>query len=340
MKIGIEAERANNPEKTGVEHYAKQLILQFARMDSENEFVLYLRTQPEEWIKDLPKNFSYKVLPFPIFWTQIRLSLELLLHPVDRLFVPASAIPLYSPKNSICTIHDAAFLFYPETFTPFMRNFLNWSYKYIGWKAKTIIVPSQATQNDLIKYYGIDERKIVVIHHGYTPQDVIPAYEPESRFRFLDVPTSRRDMTHPANVKLPEKNVLFLSTLQPRKNLEGLIQAFRLFKQHHAESNHKLVVAGSVGWKVENILQEIERNKDIVQYLNHVTDEDRAVLYKKASAFCVPSFYEGFGMWILEAFDAGVPVIASNVSSMPEVAEDAAEYFDPHSIQSIAQALE
>src|SRR3990167_4614022 len=132
MKIGIEAERANNRVKTGVEHYAKQLILQFAQIDTEDEFVLYLRTEPEEWIKQLPKNFSYKVMPFPIFWTQIRLSWELLRHPVDCFFVPASAIPLYSPKNSVCTIHDAAFLFYPETFSPFMRQFLHWSYKYIG----------------------------------------------------------------------------------------------------------------------------------------------------------------------------------------------------------------
>jgi glycosyltransferase involved in cell wall biosynthesis len=95
-----------------------------------------------------------------------------------------------------------------------------------------------------------------------------------------------------------------------------------------------------VGWRAESILEEIERNKDIVVYLNHVTDADRALLYRKASALAVPSFYEGFGMWILEAFDAGVPVITSKISSMPEVAGDAAEYCDPKNVSSIATALE
>lgn len=332
MKIGIEAERANNPVKTGVEHYAKQLILQFAQIDTQNEYILYLRTEPEDWIQQLPKNFSYKVMPFPLFWTQIRVSLEMLLHKPDVLFVPASSMPLIHPAKTVVTVHDEAFMFYPETYTPFQRYFHMFLDVLVSQLAWRIIAVSESTKKDFIKFWKVGENRISVVHHGYSQmkkqeygiKNQVEALEKDSRL----------------NQVLPEKFVLFLSTLQPRKNLEGLIAAFRQFKEKHPDDSHKLVVAGKVGWKADVILQEIERNKDIVIYLNHVSDEERELLYAKASALAMPSFYEGFGMWILEAFDAGVPLITSNISSMPEVAGDAAEYCDPKSMQSIAEALE
>ncbi len=102
MIIGIESERANHPQKTGVEHYAKQLILHLAEIDRQNRYILYLRTKPESWFFSLPKNFTVKVLPFPIFWTQIRISWEMFIHPVDVLFIPASALPIIHPKKKRC----------------------------------------------------------------------------------------------------------------------------------------------------------------------------------------------------------------------------------------------
>ncbi len=348
MFIGIEAERANNRVKTGVEHYAQQLILQFAELDKENEYILYLRTQPEYWFLSLPKNFKIKVLgygfiPFSYLWTQLRVSWEMLIAAPDVLFIPAASLPLIHPKRSYVTVHDVAWRLYPETFTTLKRWYLEFTTWFACKFAEKVIAVSESTKKDLVKYYHVPESKVAVIHHGFTPQgttvSVIPAFEPESR---LGEPGSRvkPGMTRVVVGNLPEKFVLFLSTLQPRKNLEGLIAAFRMFKQKHPEDSHKLVVAGKVGWKAEGILQEIERSKDVVLYLNHVTDAERAELYQKTSVLVMPSFYEGFGMWILEAFDAGVPVITSNVSSMPEVAGDAAEYCDPHSVESIAQALE
>jgi glycosyltransferase involved in cell wall biosynthesis len=114
----------------------------------------------------------------------------------------------------------------------------------------------------------------------------------------------------------------------------------KLFRQKHPSEDVQLVVAGRVGWKAEKILEKIKSSLEFIHYLNHVTDEQRTELYQKAEVFCVPSFYEGFGMWVLEAFDAGVPVITSKVSSLPEVAGEGAEYCDPHSVSSINQALE
>ncbi len=322
MIIGIEAERANSGQKTGVEHYAQQLILQFAEIDKENQYVLYLRTQPQEWILQLPKNFSYKVMPFPLFWTQLRLSWEMLRHAPDVLFVPASSMPLVHPRKTVVTVHDLAFMLYPETYTSFMRYYHMFEDVLVSRLAWRVITVSESTKRDFVKFWQADEKRIRVIHHGYTAQ---------SATTYNLQPTT--------SLQLPEKFVLFLSTLQPRKNLHGLIAACKEYRLQHSTEDLKLVVAGRVGWKSEEIVAEIEANKDFVVHLNHVTDADRAMLYQRASVFCVPSFYEGFGMWILEAFDAGVPVVTSNVSSMPEVAGDASEYCDPHDMASIASAL-
>jgi len=326
MIIGIEAERANNPQKTGVEHYAKQLILHLVEIDKENKYTLYLRTPPEAWFLNLPPNFKVKVMPFPVFWTQTRISIEMLLHPVDVLMIPASALPIIHPKRSIVTIHDIGWRYFPDSFTWFMRNFLEWSAGFAARHASKIIAVSESTKRDIIRFYKVDADKIQVVHHGYDEEISNDKFQISNQIQ------------NP-NIKLPERYVLFLSTLQPRKNLEGLIEAFRLLKSENPDLEHKLVVVGKPGWKYDSIIQRIEANKDIVIYLNHVSDEERLTILSRADLLVLPSFYEGFGMQILEAFSAGVPVATSKVSSMPEVAEDAAVYFDPHNVQDIKKAI-
>lgn len=321
MIIGIEAERANNPQKTGVEHYAKQLILHLAEIDRKNQYILFLRTKPQAWFLKLPENFKIKVMPFPIFWTQIRISLEMLFKPVDVLMIPASALPLIHPKKSVITIHDIAWKFYPGSFTWFNRNFLEWSTKFALSASSHVIAVSDATKNDLIKHYRIPDGKITVVHHGYEEKSKIQ--NPKSKIL--------RD--------LPERFILFLSTLQPRKNLEGLIEAFKQLKKEHPELPHKLVVVGRTGWKYKAILKKMAENQEWVIYLNYVSDDDRLAILSKADLLVLPSFYEGFGMQILESFAAGVPVATSNVSSMPEVAGEAAVYFNPHNFLEIKSAM-
>jgi glycosyltransferase involved in cell wall biosynthesis len=321
MIIGIEAERANTAQKTGVEHYAQQLIVHLAEIDKKNNYVLYLRTKPEDWFFSLPKNFSIKVIPFPIFWTQLRISWEMIFHPVDVLFIPASALPIFHPKKSVVTIHDLAWLFFPEHETWFNRNFLKLSSWFAAKFSRRLIAVSEATKKDLIVEYKLDPRKVAVVHHGFeisTQQQVISS-------KLMD--------------RLPEKYVLFLSTLQPRKNLEGLMYAFRQLKKELPELPHKLVVVGKPGWKYNSILDTISENKDMVVYLNHVSEQDKAYILSHADCLVAPSFYEGFGMQILEAFAAGTPVATSNISSMPEVAGDAAAYFNPREAREIKDAI-
>ena len=318
MLIGIEAERANLGQKTGVENYAKQLILHLAEIDKVNNYRLYLRTNPEAWFLKLPKNFELRVLPFPIFWTQLRISLEMLLNPVDALFVPASALPIIHPSNSVVTVHDLAWKFYPKTFTTFTKWFLNWSTGFSARGARKVIAVSKSTKKDLVSFYNIPEKKVSVVYHGYDKE------------AFGELKT---------NLKLPNKYVLFLSTLQPRKNLEGLIDAFRLLKKSNPDLPHKLVVVGGLGWKFESILKKIEENKDIVEYLNYISDNDRRYVLQHAEVLVQPAFYEGFGIQALDALAVGVPLACSNVSSLPEVAGEAAVYFDPHNILDIKNAI-
>jgi glycosyltransferase involved in cell wall biosynthesis len=327
MIIGIEAERANQPQKTGVEHYAQQLILHLAAIDAENQYVLYLRAKPEDWFFSLPENFTVKVIPFPVFWTQLRISWEMLVHPVDVLFIPASALPIIHPKKTVVTIHDLAWIFYPQAFTWFNRNFLKFSTWFAVKSASKIIAVSEATKKDLIKVYQINSDKVIVVHHGYKLE---VSRQPARR--------SLDEVGEPL-INLPQHYILFLSTLQPRKNLGGLIKAFRQLKQELPELPHKLVVVGKPGWKFEAILKKIDENKDIVVYFNHILEAEKFAVLKGATALVLPSFYEGFGMQILEAFAAGVPVAASNVSSLPEVAGEAAVYFDPGDVNQIKSAV-
>src|SRR5258708_6896762 len=167
MKIGIEAQRANIENPTGVEHYAQQLILNLAKIDRGNQYVLYLRTKPAKWFSELPGNFRIKIIPFPIFWTQLRISWEMFLYPVDVLFIMASALPIIHPRNSVVTIHDIAWEFYPETFSAFTLNYLRFSTWYAVKFARRIIAVSQQTKKDLIKKYNLPESKIVVVYHGF-----------------------------------------------------------------------------------------------------------------------------------------------------------------------------
>jgi glycosyltransferase involved in cell wall biosynthesis len=323
MHIGIEAERANHAQKTGVEHYAQQLIVHLAQIDRHNRYTLYLRTAPQAWFLELPKNFAVKVMPFPKFWTQVRLSWEMLRRPPDVLFIPASALPFIHPKKSVITIHDMNWKVYPETDTWFMRNYLRWSYWYITRHAWRIIAISESTGKDLLKFYDMAPGKIVTVHLGYEQVDIANAAPSPA-----------------VALQLPEKYVLFLSTLQPRKNLQRLIEAFRKLKAEHPDLPHKLVVVGKPGWKYEPILVAIERNRNLVIYLNHVSDADKWAVFRRASAFAMPTLYEGFGMWILEAFQAQVPLVISNVASLPEIAADAAVYCEPLDVDDIKRALQ
>jgi glycosyltransferase involved in cell wall biosynthesis len=328
MKIGIEAERANLPNPTGVERYAAELIKNFARMDSRNEYVLYFRTKPQQWFYELPKNFSIKVMPFPKFWTQIRISWEMLIHPVDLLFIPASALPFWHPKKSIATVHDVAWRIYPGAFTKIMRRYLEWSTKLAIKSAAKVITVSEATKKDLEKFYGVPAEKVAVTYLGMNSTD----YRPMTYEQVQPV-LDKHGLVY-------QKYILFVGTMQPRKNIVRLVEAFeKLRKENRIEE--KLAIFGGKGWLWEPILEKIETaGKDgSIKYFSYAPQEDLPYLYAGAKLLTLPALYEGFGLPPLEAMASGTPVVVSNISSLPEVVGDAGKLIEPTSVDSIAAGL-
>lgn len=328
MKIGIEAERANLPNPTGVERYAAELIKNLAKLDAKNQYVLYFRTKPEEWFLKLPENFKCKVIPFPKFWTQLRLSWEMIFHPVDILLILASVLPIIHPKKSIFTCHDLAYEMFPDAFPGFMRNYLVWSTRFAVRNAKKILAVSEATKKDLVKIYDAEEDNIAVSHLGYDNSEFYPR-----KYEEVQPVLDRYGLVY-------QKYALFVGTIQPRKNLEKLIEAWQKIKKEN-RLEEKLVIAGGRGWMWEPILKKIKTAgiDGSVVYLDYLDKKDLPFVYCGAKLLTLPALYEGFGLPPLEAMASGVPVVVSNVSSLPEVAGDAGVLIDPNSVDSIAEGL-
>jgi len=327
MKIGIEAERANLPNPTGVEVYATELIKNLAKIDQRNEYFLYFRTKPQPWFYDLPKNFKIRLIPFPKFWTQIRISWEMFWHPVDVLMILASALPIYHPK-SVFTAHDIAYEFFPEAFPWFMRNYLVFSTRFAAKQATKIVAVSNATKNDLVKFYKINPGKIAVTHLAY------------AKDRFKPMPYDQVQTQLDKFGLSYKKYILFCGTLQPRKNIIRLVDAFiKLKKEFRIEE--KLVICGGKGWLWEPIMGKINQSQltDSVKFLGYVDTQDLPALYNGASLLTLPALYEGFGLPPLEAMACGTPVVVSNISSLPEVVGEAGELINPNSVESIANGL-
>jgi glycosyltransferase involved in cell wall biosynthesis len=328
MRIGLEAERANMPNPTGVEIYAAQLIKNLAKIDTKNEYILYFRTKPLPWFYELPKNFQIRLIPFPKFWTQIRLSWEMITHPVDVLVVLAAALPFYHGRKSVVTIHDIAFEMFDGIYTGFMNYYQKFFARFAVKFATKVLTVSESTKNDLIKTYHARPEKITVTHLAYDTE----------RFRPMGY-----EQVQPVLDKLNlsyKKYILFTGTLQPRKNIERLVDAYLKLKTE-SRIEEKLVIAGGKGWLWEPIVAKIESAgmKDSVRHIGYADQEDLPALYNGASVLTLPALYEGFGLPPLEAMACGTPVVVSNISSMPEVVGDAGVLVDPKSVDSIAEGL-
>jgi glycosyltransferase involved in cell wall biosynthesis len=322
MKIAIAAEHANSSQLTGVEHYTRELILAMARIGTDHEFLLYLRTPPRAWCSNLPRNFTVKHLPSRFAWTQIRLSLAMIADRPDALLIPSFAMPLIHPRNSVVTIHDLAWLLFPDTETPEQRRSLAFTHWFARLFARRLIAVSHATRADLIEKYSVPERRVDVVHHGFS--------NVHRGFSNTDQPAAPSSEN-----RIAQPYVVCLGTLQPRKNIARLIDAFLLMKQKTGLP-HTLVIAGRKGWMCEEVVDKAETAEGVT-YLGYV--DDRFALLRDADLLVQPSLYEGFGLSVLDAFAQNVPVACSAISSLPEIAGNAAEFFDPYDIESIADAM-
>lgn len=340
MIIGIDASRANRAQKTGVEWYSYHLIQELKKIiPRDAEVILYSDDKLKGDLGNLPENWKEKIIKSPIqnpitkkgwLWTQLRLSLEMVFSRPDILFVPSHAIPLIHPKHTITTIHDIGFLRYPESYKTLGRIYHKFSSYFASKFAYKIIVPSEFTKGELMEIYKIPHWKIHVTHLGFN----------EIKYNLKNTGDEEvKSVLRSYQIKKPY--FLFVGRLEEKKNILNLIKAFDLFIKKTG-LNHQLVLAGMPGFgflKFEELIKKLNL-KDRVIITGFVKDENIPILYKNSKALILPSYYEGFGIPILEAFACGVPVIGSRSASIPEVANDSAILIDPKNVKELSHALQ
>ena len=327
LSIGIDASRIAAARRTGTERYTYEVIAALARVDRRSTYTLYTNGMPPA-LPPLGPNVALRSIPMPRLWTHARLGLELIVRPPDVLFVPAHVVPLAHPPASVVTIHDLGYLAFPQAHTPRRRLELELTTRWSLRAARLTIAISQATKDDLVRRYGADPARVRVVHHGLGD-----AFRPVENPLVIAAARERHGIA--------PRYLLYVGTLQPRKNLERLIDAFALVADRPELTGIQLVIVGGRGWLSEGIERRIAQHglTKRVRLSGYLPDEDLPALLSGALAFVFPSLYEGFGMPVLEAMACGAPVLTSNTSSLPEVAGDAALLVNPTDPEEIAAGI-
>ncbi len=350
MIIGFDGSRAFVTQRTGTENYSFNLLTQLLHVDRKNVYKIYLRlpaeviqTKPgiKAWLthvtESLPRtqNFRLVLITNKRLWTQAGLAWELWQRTPDVLFIPAHTLPYIRKKSikTVVTIHDLGYEYLPQYHKFPHRLWLNKSTEYAVAHADKLIAVSEATRDDLMRKLKAEEKKITVIYEGVGMR-LDPASLVNSKWEVAR--TKYSVGTH---------YIIFVGTIQPRKNLIRLIQAFRQLVDDTAVKELypklQLILVGRKGWLDKAIYEEAEKQQipDRVLFLGHVPDDEAATLVKSALCFAFPSLFEGFGIPILDSQSYGTPVLTSNQKPMTEVGGDAALYIDPLSVEAITQGL-
>jgi glycosyltransferase involved in cell wall biosynthesis len=334
--IGIDASRALTAQVTGTERYSLEIIRHLLRLPEaeRHRWRLYTPVPVDPSLFELEASAAVeiRVLSSPRLWTHRALSWEVVRHPPDVLFVPAHVVPLLPPfllPPAVVTIHDLGYRYFPGTHTYFQRLYLDWSTRWSASTAKQIIAISRATAEDLGRFYRVPSAKINVIYEATLAEREILTQ------RHGETGAQRRRVFLP-----PRPYALYLGTIQPRKNLARLIEAYaRLVETHGVKWD--LVLAGKRGWLSEELYAAAQRQGlgDRVHFPGYIPEEDAPNLLGQALFFAFPSLFEGFGLPVLEAQQKGVPVMCAHNSALPEVAGDAAILVDPTDMDAIADAM-
>lgn len=342
MRIAIDG-RTITRSKSGVGMYALRTVESLLRIDTENEYHLFLVEETDQLAAPNLKKIlipGYDQIGRNRWWENVMLPSYLKNQSIDLFFSPAYALtmqprlqhvfPFLPPLTTklVVTIHDVIGLVMPEMFTWKMRLWLRVFTSNAARVAHRIIVISQTTKNDVVRYTGCPPDRISVIYNSV-----------DERFR------PREDMRERQRVQkkynLPDTFILYVGNIEPRKNLPTLAQAYSLLPEP-VKQNYPLVIAGGLGWKTGPILESLKQydSNDTIILAGYIEDEDLPTLYNLATLFVYPSLYEGFGYPVLEAMACGIPVITSNRASLPEVAGDAAILVDPLDAKFLAREME
>jgi len=329
VRIAIDAHSVG-AKLAGNETYAISLIEALAEIDQDNQYTIYVTKQQalDRFANRWP-NFNVRLtLPHtPLVRIPLTLSRELRRHPVDVLHVQYTAPP-FAPCPIVTTIHDLSFEHLPETFKRRSWMQLRLTVRSTARRAAQIIALSEYSRHDIINTYRVAPERITV-----TPGAAAPG--------FARVVNETELQKVRETYGLEREYILSLCSIQPRKNLVRLIEAYSLLRRLHPEVKlPQLVLAGKRGW-LDNETQRAARRDEYsgIRFTGYVADEHLNALYSAATCFVYPSYFEGFGLPILEAMQCGTPVIAGNRTSIPEVTGEAALLFDPFDVQSLVEAL-
>ncbi len=337
MIIGIDASLACRKEPTGVEAYTFHIITHLSRVIPRDiEVRLYSdRDFPENFKKNIPTHWKLLVLSWPprFLWTQIRLSLELLLHRPDIFFTPGHVEPMIHPACSVMMVHDVAAWRFPKAYSWFNRVYTLGCTLRAYKKNPVMIVPSIFTQSELEAFArerGVSRKaEIVVIPHGFTPSF--------STFLSDDVGTLSR-----FSLKPDTPYIICIGRVEYKKNIDTIIRSFEKLKSSSTEFEKlRLVLAGKPGYGyevIQKVLAESIYSADIIE-TGWISEIERQSLLKYARALVFVSRYEGFGLPILEALSSGVPVITSKGLGLEEVGGVSSFYVSPENVEDITRAI-
>ena len=332
MRICIDASPAVH-HRGGFGRYVQELATALLAVDIDNEYVAFYNRPTDAQVDAPLDRLPHITTNLPAKpWRMSALLAHLTRIPQDRLFpgidvfhATDNLLPRLSQVRSVFALQDLIFRFYPETHKPLNRWFLTLMMPRFLQAADAVIAISECTSKDAVRLYGLDEAKIRVIYAAVSPS--FHARAPEA------ISLVRR------KYGLPDSFILSVGTIEPRKNLTSLLEAYRALKNEGSDC--KLVIVGKKGWLYEGFfmrLRELGLEQEVV-FPGFVPDDDLPALYSAADLFAFPSLYEGFGLPVLEAMACGVPVVTSNTSSLPEVAGEAALLVDPKSVEALVAAM-
>jgi len=321
MRIGIDASKAVEKQKTGIGNTVYPILTELKLLDKENRYELYAnKSLPPEL---LGHNFSEKIIKLPRLWQSVRLPLALRKDKPDAFLELSNRIPKWAPKKTIVFLHDFAFKYFPECYSGTERYLQELAVKNAIKYAYKIVVTSEANKKDFLKFYSCSSEKIAIIPLGFN-DSLHGERESVSAVEGLNAP-------------------FFLSVgrLEKRKNTSRIVEAFIKFKKETL-SQALLILVGKNGYGAKEIRKLISREKKIrkdIIVLGFIKNAELSYLYSNALALIYPSLYEGFGFPALEAMSCGTPVLTSDAPTLKEVAGRAALFVNPKKVEEIAAGM-
>lgn len=331
IRIGVDIRELQKGIMTGIGRYLLNFLKIAPRYKPEWEFVPFCNQNTRSGV--INDNFKYVVIKegLTFYWDQIKLPLALIKEKIDLFLSPYNKVPLVSPCRVIITIHDMTpFLsnFAQEPRNPLCISLKKYLSNLMAKRADLIITDSTNSKKDIICLFNLREEKVRVVYNGV-----------EKRF----CPIKDREVLERIREEygITKNYILYIGNLKPHKNVSGLIKAYSMLSES-LKNNYQLVIVGKKDENFNGLFDSCAELRiiDKVIFIDFVKDDDLPALYSSATIFVFPSFYEGFGLPVLEAMACDVPVITSSVASLPEVAGNAARFINPYSTEEISRAIE